>query len=80
MECGWCAGGGSWPSNLRADSHLCTMLGDPPLQHLGREEGWEGVGERGGGGELRGGHLGRGGEGKRKAERRKEKYEGKNID
>ena len=45
---GWgCAGGGSWPSNLRADSHLCTwMLGVPPLQHpwrVGKEGGGDAV-------------------------------------
>ena len=49
---GWgCAGGGSWPSNLRADSHLCTwMLGVPPLQHpwrVGKEGGGEGRGVEG---------------------------------
>ena len=57
---GWVCRWGSWPSKLRADSHLCTwMLGVPPLQHPWRV-GKEG-GEKGRGGELRGGPLGEGG-------------------
>ena len=48
---GWVCRWGSWPSKLRADSHLCRMLGGflPPwhLGWKGRRVGEEGGGERG---------------------------------
>ena len=57
---GWVCRWGSWPSKLRADSHLCTGcwgVSSPPL--ASRVEGEE-SGGGGGKGELRGGPLGRG--------------------
>ena len=55
-----CTGGGSWPSNLRADSHLCTEWVLGPLC-CGPQHSWEGErGREGGGKGLEGRAMGRG--------------------